>query len=337
MSLRLIRAYGPSRHLETELEIRSRAEVEFLTVQEHDEHSVLEVVVPLAYTEDLVTLLEKRYGGHPDFRILVIEVEATLPHKGRSPIHETGNKESSPREAAPVNIEELYTDVRSDAELNWTYVISIGLASIVAATGLLRDSTELIVGSMILAPLLGPSMALSVATALGDLELGKRALVANGVGILVGLASGAFAVLFFDLPLDNTHVTRRLMIGVLDFVVAGTAGIAGALSYTSGAFGRVVGVMIAVALLPPLVLTGMLLGMLEFRAAVNPGLLTLINFIAINLTGVAVLYMRRVRPRPHNDKQTARRAVIGSVVVWSLMLLFLIFLTLLAQKEAIMP
>jgi uncharacterized membrane protein len=50
------------------------------------------------------------------------------------------------------------------------------LSTIVAAVGLARDNAAIVIGAMVMAPLLGPNMALSLATTLGDTKLAFRAL-----------------------------------------------------------------------------------------------------------------------------------------------------------------
>ena len=290
----------------------------------------MEIVVPSGAAEEIVGLLESRYGAYDSFRILVSPLEAMVPRREAA-----DEEEEQTASGAPINVEELHQEVLAQSRLDTEYTVSIAIAAIVAAAGIVRGSTELIVASMILAPLLGPSMALATATALGDLEMGRRAILATGAGIGISLMMGAAMGAIFGVPIEATHVTGRLSIGVLDFVVAGTAGTAGALSYTSGAFGRIVGVMIAVALLPPMVLTGMLIGDMQFTVAIWPGLITMINLIAINLSGVAVLFIRKIRPRRIYEQDRARRAVIGSIVIWGLTFVVLILLAILVNASGL--
>jgi uncharacterized membrane protein len=61
------------------------------------------------------------------------------------------------------------------------------LSSVVAAVGLLRNDLAVIIGAMVIAPLLGPNVALSLATTLGDTDLARQALRANLMGLTVAL------------------------------------------------------------------------------------------------------------------------------------------------------
>ena len=68
-------------------------------------------------------------------------------------------------------------------------VATVVLSTVVAAIGLLRDSSTVIIGAMVIAPLLGPNLALAFASTLGDTALIRQALRSNliGVGITIGL------------------------------------------------------------------------------------------------------------------------------------------------------
>jgi uncharacterized hydrophobic protein (TIGR00271 family) len=120
---------------------------------------------------------------------------------------------------------------------------------------------------MVIAPLLGPNVALSLATTLGDGDLARTALKTNAVGI--GLALALSVCLGLILAVDpNIHeIASRTEVSLSDVVLALVAGGAGALAFTSGVPAALVGVMVAVALLPPLVTCGLLLGSEFFQLA----------------------------------------------------------------------
>ena len=64
------------------------------------------------------------------------------------------------------------------------------------------------------------------------------------------------------LPFDpqNEEIASRCVVAVGDVVLALVAGVAGAISFTTGMATGLIGVMVAVALMPPLVVAGLLLG-----------------------------------------------------------------------------
>ncbi|MFW5968911.1 MAG: TIGR00341 family protein, partial [Persicimonas sp.] len=216
--------------------------------------------------------------------------------------------------------------------LSWDYVVMVAMSAVVAAVGIYRDDLVLVIAGMIIAPLLYPNMALALATNLADKDLGWHALKVNALGLLAALA---VAVLFgLVMPIESSFESTglRTSIGSLDVVVAAAAGTAAALSFVSQKSGTVVGVMVAVALLPPLVSLGMLFGAGYWSMAVAPLLLFLINVICINLAAVITFVAWKVSPRTHHEEKRAHRAWRRAIALWVLLLGALVALALFAGE-----
>jgi uncharacterized hydrophobic protein (TIGR00341 family) len=114
------------------------------------------------------------------------------------------------------------------------YIVMVVLSSIVAAIGLMNNNITVVIGAMVIAPLLGPNVALSLATTLGDTDLAVRAMKVNAAGILVGLLlSLAVGRLFLVNP-DIPEILARTKVGLIDVVLALASGSAGALAFTAG-------------------------------------------------------------------------------------------------------
>ena len=139
----------------------------------------------------------------------------------------------------------------------------------------------------------------------------------------------AIGLAFSGLDPMTGEIQARVNPGPLDFVVALAAGSAGALAFTSGASASLLGVMVAVALMPPLVTGGMLLGAGHPAAAFQALLLVTINVISVNLAAVVTFLWRGVRPRTWWEADTARKATRRAVVIWSVLLAALVALVIL--------
>jgi uncharacterized membrane protein len=111
--------------------------------------------------------------------------------------------------------------------------------------------------------------------------------------------------------------------------VALAAGAAGVLAFTAGVSAGLVGVMVAVALMPPLVAGGLLAGAGHFSLSGRALLLLLMNVICINLSGVVTFRIQGVRPRLWLAAEHARRASRRAVVLWVAALALLIALGIL--------
>jgi len=101
------------------------------------------------------------------------------------------------------------------------------------------------------------------------------------------------------------------------------AGTAGALSLTSGADEALVGVMIAVALMPPAASVGLGIAYSDHRLAIGAGVLVLVNLLSINIAGIVTIWVKRYKPTQWYDAQQARRATIGRLAIFGLAVLLL--------------
>lgn len=282
--------------------------------------------------EELMDRLEGRFAKTENFRIVIVAVEATIPRiETAAPAEKT-----APRKIkfARISREELYHDILEASGLTWLFTTMVALSSIVAAIGLARDNTAAVIGAMVIAPLLGPNVALSLASTLGDIDLAKNARKANLVGIGLPLLLAAVFGMLMPLDIGGAEILCRTQISFLDIVLALAAGVAGTLSFTMGLSGAIIGVMVAVALLPPLVTCGMLLGCGQWNLAANAGLLFGVNLICVNLAGVVTFLIQGVRPLWWWDKEKAHKATRRAIITWLICLAVLALLILATNWQS---
>ncbi len=186
------------------------------------------------------------------------------------------------------------------------YVLTV-LSALIAAFGLLANSTAVVIGAMIVAPLMGPIMGLALGLASGNRKLAESSLLAEALGaglcLLIALAIGRMP---YTLGLTS-EILARTQPTIYDLVVALAAGAAGAYAMVDARVsGSLPGVAIAVSLVPPLAASGLCLGAGQEQLAAGAMILFLANFVAIQLaastvfllTGVATVNAtRRTTPR----------------------------------------
>jgi len=231
-----------------------------------------------------------------------------------------------------VSREELHNDLVEGAKTTKIYISMIILSSIVAAIGVLNDNVAVIIGAMVIAPLLTPNVSLSLATTLGDLPLFKSALktLFLGIAIVIILSAAIGFLLHVDPSLQE--ISSRTHVGLTEIVLALASGAAGALSFTSYAPAVLIGVAVAVALMPPLVVFGLLLGAGNYSLAFGALSLFLANLISINLAGVATFLAQGIEPRTWWEAKKAKRATLLAIAGWVLLLAILIFIILLFRQ-----
>ena len=89
--------------------------------------------------------------------------------------------------------------------------------------------------------------------------------------------------------------------------------------------------MVAVALMPPLVVCGMLLSEGQIGLSFGAFLLTVANVICVNLAGVATFVAQGLRPRRWWEAERARKATIRATVIWVGLLILLVVILSLNQ------
>ncbi len=288
---------------------------------------VLNLLVPAEETEPIMDQFEQHYADVKGFHVVLFPVEAVLP---RPHVEEVVPEETLETKNEPVNSglrisrEELYNEVNEGLGITRVFVGMTVLSAVVAAVGLMRDDVAVIIGAMVIAPLLGPNVALSLGTTLGDTDLVRRSLFTSVVGVVTTFVLAFLVGAVFPVDVTISSIESRTSLNVTDVILAMAAGIAGTLAFTRGLSGAVIGVMVAVALVPPLVVSGLLMGAGDFSSAVGALLLTSANLICVNLAGIVTFLIQGVRPRSWWDAERAHAATIRAVLFWSVLLLLLL-------------
>lgn len=273
--------------------------------------------------------LQNVLGAQPTARIVVMAVEMSLP----KPDEEKRKQEDSATAAR----EALYEGVEKDVRLDFNFVVLVILSSLVAAIGLITNNVAVVIGAMVIAPLLGPNLALSLGTALGDLSLIRKSVQTLVAGTLLAVAVSAGLGLFWPSDMTSHELMSRTQVGLDSAALALASGAAAALSLTTGLSSVLVGVMVAVALLPPAATLGLMLGHGNTGLAIGAGLLLAVNVVCVNLASKMVFDIKGIRPRGWLEKEKAKRAKVVYVLGWLVTLLMLIVVIYVRRSLTTQP
>src|SRR6056297_1587695 len=302
--------------------------------QDHSEQSghILKVLVDAVNTENFLDKAEKEFNNSDGFRLVMVTVDATLPRIEKEEEEEEdtaadtdGEEEEEEIKNIRVSREELYTDISDAVNLNRVYMSLVILSTIVAALGVLRDNTAVVIGAMVIAPLLGPNVGLALSTTLADWELGLNSIKTNAAGITVAAVISILLGILMPVDSELYHIASRTEVHLSDIALALASGAAGVLAYTMGMSTAVIGVMVAVALLPPLVVAGLLLGDMQWELAYYAVVLLLTNIICVNLAGIATFILQGVRPRTWYKSQKAKKYNRIALAIWLSLVVLLAF------------
>lgn len=318
MALRLIEIVLQKKNLE---EIRNFLEchdiIEHRELKLYSDKMLVRILLEAEQSGPVLNFLDKNFAEKNN-RLVIIPVEAVIPR-----LEEIESVTIKKQKSTRISSEELYEDIQASGKYTRTYVAMLILATIVAAVGLHNNSVLSILGAMVIAPMLGPILALSLGIVLGDSKLLLRSLFTAIAGILI--------VVFLSWSFSNrvvvdptlSEIASRTIFKRGDLVVALASGCAGAIAFTSGLAESIIGVMVAVSLLPPLVTFAMLVGAGYSYLAIGALELFILNFVSVNLASVIVFLVQGIYPINFKQKHPYFKFMYILILASWLFVLFL--------------
>ena len=178
-----------------------------------------------------------------------------------------------------------------ESEWNINFCVLLSCSVIIAGLGLMQGSGAVVIGAMLVAPLMTPLIGAGLALVQGNFQLLKTAIKSILIGTVLSIFLGiAIEILTPHWEL-STQITSRAGPNILDLFIALFAGISAAFAIARPQLsGALPGVAIAVALVPPVTVTGIALGNLDFIVAEGSAILFLTNMVAIVLGSALVFW-----------------------------------------------
>lgn len=327
MALRLINILPPKGFDRIEDIIDEDDIIDYWVEKTESDHISISILADVELTEKILEDIADKFGENADFRIILLPVAATLPKHEVDDSDEdeksSVNKKESDGRVKRISREELYEDIKEVVDFSWVYLVLIALSCVVAANGLIRNSPAMVIGAMVIAPILGPNVGLALATTLGDIQLLKRSLKSIFFGFSLGMILSIVMGLLIPFNADVYEIASRTEVSFADIALGLSAGVAGCLSFTRGISAAVIGVMVAVALLPPMVATGLLLGNGQYNLAMGAATLTVTYIICVNLAGILTFVLQGIKPKSFTERREGEELSRYAIIIWIAMLILL--------------
>ncbi|MFQ3319803.1 MAG: putative hydrophobic protein (TIGR00341 family) [Natronomonas sp.] len=321
--MRLVQVTIPAGKRDAVLEMLDEEGIDYVVTDETSGREYTAVAYFPLPTNAVEPILEelREAGLEREAYTVVLRAETVVSEKFEQLEAEYAEKEDSEERIAR---QELVARAEELASALPTYVVMTVVSAVIATAGLLLDSPATVVGSMVIAPLIGPAMAAAVGSVVDDPDLFRRGVSLQILGVVLSIvAATAFAV-FVQVtnlvppgidPLSLAEVEERLAPNFLSLAVALGAGVAGAVSLMTGVSTALVGVMIAVALIPPAATVGIGIAYGEPTLAIGSAVLVAVNILSINLAALVVLWYGGYRPEHFFRQGQARAATLKRVGV----------------------
>ncbi len=318
MPLRLIEIFAPSADADKIAAIAEHYEALDFRTDGAPSNAVqaYRIVARSEKQQELIDRLQGALGKGKKWRITIMTIEATIP--------ELGQLEPELRSPEQTTREELFAEIDRGSRINSIFLQLVVLSTIVAVIGLYQSSVAIVIAAMLIAPLLGPNVAMAFGSTLGDRELVWRAVVTNVAGLALSVACAAAAGLLLPFAGTSIELLQRTKLDYDSILLALASGAAGALSLTTQLPSTLTGVMVAVALLPPAVTLGYMLGSAQLRLAAGAAALLAVNIVCVNLAAQLVFLAKGIKPRTWLERRAAQQSVRISLAVTATLLALLI-------------
>lgn len=195
----------------------------------------------------------------------------------------------------------LGVELLEEARPNLNYIVLVIGSAGIATVGLILDSSAVIIGAMIIAPLMLPIRGLILGILTKNLLLIRRAATSIIVGTILGIGVAFFLSHLIRFVSFGNEILSRTRPNTLDLIVALFAGTVGAFAKCRPSIAdSLAGVAIAVALMPPLCVVGIGLAKGDWLTSGGAFLLYGTNLVGIALACQVVFFVMGYSPKRSN-------------------------------------
>ena len=188
--------------------------------------------------------------------------------------------------ASTEQFQDLFKVLRENSFISTAFMVMMILSTLIATFGLFGNSSPVIIGAMILAPVIAPIVSFSMGMVRYDVPMLKESFITITAGTLVSLAVAAAVSILIPLRVLTPEIEARLSPTLLDMGIAVSSGIAAAYAHANEGIAKsLAGVAIAVALVPPLAVAGIGIGWWDWQVFSGAILLYATNLAGIILFG----------------------------------------------------
>ena len=186
----------------------------------------------------------------------------------------------------------LHESLQQEAELSQNYIVLIISSCLIATFGLISNSAAVIIGAMIIAPLMLPLRGLAFAALEGSVKLFRNSLISIAVGTGASVLMAGLIGRLIGIPEFGSEVLSRTQPNLVDLGIAVVAGgVSGFAKVRPQVSDTLAGTAIAVALMPPICVVGLLLSQGDWRSGWGAFLLYLTNLLGITLACMIIFIM----------------------------------------------
>ena len=228
----------------------------------------------------------------------------------------------------------VHKDISDGSEPALRFYILVAVSTLIACFGLIANSTAVVIGAMLVAPLMTPIFGISLGLVRGEPDFLGRAARAEIIGVVAAVSMGfILGSLLGDIE-PTPEMLSRTHPNLFDLLVAVLAGFAGDFALVHEKISPALpGVAIATAIVPPLANSGLCLALGEVQGGIGSFLLFFANFLSILVvasgtfifSGMATHYGAKLEHRDYVRRFTlpiVAFVLIGAFLLHSLLQMY---------------
>jgi uncharacterized hydrophobic protein (TIGR00271 family) len=236
----------------------------------------------------------------------------------------------------PDEMQELAKRLEEGATFNPDFWMAMVLSTALASLGLLQNSTPVIIGAMLVAPLVWPLLAAGLGLVQANAHLFNKGMVVAAIGVCMGFGVSLFFGLINPGFEPTMEVEARGTPDLFDLLIAFISGLIAAYAMSRvNVWNIIAGVAIAAALVPPLSVVGIALGSGRLVIAANACILLLTNLVAIIFGAAIIFRLMGVYPEVRGIGTPAwKRTAVMSLLLLSVLLIAPLLLHMVEKRRA---
>jgi len=202
--------------------------------------------------------------------------------------------------------DKAYQYLVNHSKIDISFIVLTAVLTVLCWLGFAMDSEAVIIGAMVVAPLLYPVVALSAAVLQKESNIFGRRILVLIIGFLLVLGLSSLLGVIHPIDLGTADVAVRMVTSpIIYFLAAFFAGIAGTFClFWPKVMQGLIGVAIAVTLLPPLCLLGITFSATGGLAG-QAFLIVVLNILGIILGSFATLIVLKMTRQKKSENQNS--------------------------------
>jgi uncharacterized hydrophobic protein (TIGR00341 family) len=270
------------------------------------------------YVDNITRIIDLRLKNE---KIIIFDIEAYVSTELERMTRKSG--------ATKTPIESLFEQVEPYSRLNSDFFSIVILATLIIVAGLFLNDIIIIIGAMLISPLLEPIKAFNLNLTIGKYSEAWKSEQDIILLLFSIITVSAFLTYIVNISYSLAATEQIVLNGTVSGIIAIISliiGMASGLAMFSNIPGSLIGITVAIALMPPASSAGIGLALSNFDIFYGAVINLISNLAGLQLGGIVSLKIKGVSQRRYRDRENKEGWITNFVILIHIILLSLIFI-----------